>query len=96
MMMVNAKVLVCVVAGALYIMTAAAILRKAYRWILAGVIAFLLFDSLYAVERALWWRTYPNTWIGFGIFGALSLLFGVISWRYWQQKALDLNVTSSA
>ena len=77
-------------------MTAAAILRKAYRWTLVGVIAFLLCDGLYAVELALWWRTHPNTWIGFGIFGALSLLFGVVSWRYWQQKALDLNVTSSA
>ncbi len=96
MIIVNAKVLVCFIAGALYIMTAAAILRKAYRWTLAGVIAFLLFDGLYLVELALWWRTNPKTWLGFGMFGTLNLLFGVASWRYWQQRDAVLNSAKTA
>jgi hypothetical protein len=78
--MVNAKVIVCFVAGILYLLAAFAILFRKRRLALAGIAGFVLFDGLYLLELALWGCSHSQVWLGFAIFGSLGLLFGWYSW----------------
>jgi membrane protein implicated in regulation of membrane protease activity len=80
----NAKVIDCFVVGILYLVAAFGIIRKKYNLALAGVIACVLFVGLYIYQLIVWPNV--NAWIGFVIFGGLSLLFGIYSWRYWQKR----------
>ena len=68
----NLKVIVCFVAGLLYLAAAWGLLKRRREAVLAGVVGFVLFDGLYVVELALWGSSYPRVWLWFGVFGGLS------------------------
>jgi len=83
-LLVNTKVIVCFIAGILYLVAAGGIIWRRSRLALAGVIGFALFDGFYLVELMLWGGVHPQVWMGFGLFGSLGLLIGVFSWLNWQ------------
>jgi hypothetical protein len=86
-LLANAKVLDCFVVGLLYLVAAYAIIRKRHNLALAGVVACVLFVGLYLYQFIIAWdNIHAEMWIGFGVFGGLSLLFGVYSWRYWRKR----------
>lgn len=80
--MINAKLLICFIAGILYLATAVATIFKKAWAALTAVIACVLFDGLYIVELIMWWNINPWVWFGFCLFGGLSLLFALYSWRW--------------
>jgi hypothetical protein len=83
-LLANAKVIDCFVVGILYLVAAYAIIRKKYNLALAGVVACVLFVGLYIYQLVVWPSV--NAWVGFAIFGGLSLLFGGYSWWYRQKR----------
>ena len=89
-LMANAKVIDCFIVGILYIVSAFGIIRKKYDLALAGIIGFVLFDGFYVVELIMWAGIHPQVWLGFSLFGGLSLLIGIYSWWNWRRR---LNVT---
>jgi hypothetical protein len=84
----NGKVLVCFVTGILYLVGAYGLWRKQPRLIVAGILGFLLFDGAYLVEL-ISWADRADVWIGFGLFGGLSFVFGLVSWRDWRRSTLQ-------
>ena len=78
--MANGKVIVCFVAGILYLIAACAVLARKRHLAIAGVIGFVIFDGFYLVELAMWGSSHFQVWLGFGIFGGLGLAIGWYSW----------------
>jgi hypothetical protein len=82
--LLNFKIISGFIVGAMYVISAIGIYRNKLKLALAGVLAFILFDGFYLVEILLWGKTHTTVWVGFGIFGTLSLLFGIFSWFSWK------------
>jgi hypothetical protein len=85
-LLVNTKVMVCFIAGILYLVAAGGIVWRKFGLALAGVIGFVIFDGFYLVELLLWGATHPPVWLGVGLFGSLGLLIGVFCWLNWQKR----------
>ena len=88
-LLANAKVIDCFVVGILYLVAAFGIIRQKYNLALAGAVACALFIGLYIYQLIVWPNV--NAWIGFAIFGGLSLLFGAYSWWHWQKRESHAN-----
>jgi hypothetical protein len=78
--MANGKVIVCFVAGILYLIAAYAVFARKRHRAVAGVIGFVIFDGFYLVELVMWGGSHLPVWLGFCIFGGLGLLIGWYSW----------------
>ena len=81
--MANFKVINCFITGLLYVVAAYGLIRKRKQFILAGVYGAIFFFAFYIVELILWGTSHPTVWIGFSIFGTLSLVLGYFSFKYW-------------
>jgi hypothetical protein len=84
--MANSKVIITFVGGLLYIIAAIGIFKKKYNLALCGFIAFILFFLFYIIELLSWGNTHTPVWIGFSIFGTLSLIYGIFSWSNWKSR----------
>lgn len=86
--MVNLKVLVCFFTGLLYVIAGIALIRKQYKYCLAGLIGTGLFITLYIIEIILWIKIHPRLLFYFSIAGSISLLFGFFCWKYWYERRI--------
>ena len=84
--MANAKAVICLLTGLGYLLAALGVIWKRPGLIPAGVLGSALFLGLYCVELVLWAGTNPTVWLGFLIFGILSLVFGVFCLLEWKNR----------
>jgi hypothetical protein len=85
-LMANTKVLVTFASGVLYLLAAFAIIRRKRALALSGVLACIIFNSLYGVELAKWGSFHFWVWKGFFLAGGLSFLIGVYSYLNWRRR----------
>jgi hypothetical protein len=83
----QAKVICTFLAGAGYLLTAAALWRRRPPLALAAPVGFAAFGGLYLVELSLWGGSHAPVWIGFALFGGLGAWFALSGWRYWRTQA---------
>ena len=91
-LIINAKVIICFLVGILYLITVVAIILKKPQAKLAALLACILFDGLYIIELFMWGNTHPMVWFGFSLFGGLSLLFAIYSWRWSRHVGCNPNI----
>ncbi len=85
-LLANTKVIVCFITGLLYLASAIGIMKKKHLSGILGFAGFLLFDGLYLYQLVIHAAIHPRIWIDFGIFGTLSLIIGLFSFRYWTNR----------
>jgi amino acid permease len=91
-----AKVLVCFVVGICYLVAGLGIFSSKKDLVQLGVWGCLLFLALYIIELILWGTTHTRVWRDFAIFGGVSIVFGLFSYRYWKNaKEKGLNEKST-
>ena len=82
--MAQGKVLNCFISGILYLIAAWGFIRRRDSLALYGVIGAAFFIGFYLVELVLWGTTHTRVWLDFSVFGGLSLVLGLASWRRWR------------
>lgn len=84
---INAKVVICLISGILYLLAFLGFIRNKASLVIHGFYGFLFFFSFYIVELILWAGIYPSVFIGFSSFGLLSVLLGVYSFMYYKKNS---------
>lgn len=84
--MVQGKVVNCFLVGLGYLISGIGILRnrpKLGQW---GFWAAIFFIGFYLVELVLWGKSHPRVWTDFAIFGGISAIWGILSYRIWRKS----------
>lgn len=84
-LMIQAKSVICFLTGLTYFIAAYAFHHK-NPLIIIGTIGAVPFFLLYLIEIFLWGLLYPRVWIGFSIFGIISLIIAIYCWFLWKTR----------
>lgn len=83
-LIIQAKSIICFITGIAYLIAAYGFHHRS-SLVIAGTLGAIPFFLLYLVEIYLWGQFYPQVWIGFFLFGLLSLVIAISCYILWKK-----------